>query len=84
MCASLTIRSFPHRSQVIRVNHDGKALNGSAIASARGEVRDLGQWINSLAEDVERGRDALAHEHAVVGQAAQEANVQLPSWKPQV
>jgi hypothetical protein len=26
-------RSFPHRSQVIRMNHDGKALNGSSRAS---------------------------------------------------
>jgi hypothetical protein len=26
-------RSFPHRSQVIRMNHDGKALNGSLRAS---------------------------------------------------
>jgi hypothetical protein len=31
---SLTIRSFPHRSQVIRRNHDGNARNGSSRASA--------------------------------------------------
>ena len=29
MCASLSIRSLPHRSQVIRMNHDGNARNGS-------------------------------------------------------
>jgi hypothetical protein len=27
-CASLSIRSFPHRSQVTRMNHDGNARNG--------------------------------------------------------
>ena len=26
-------RPFPHRSQVTRMNHDGKALNGSSRAS---------------------------------------------------
>ena len=33
MCASLTMRSLPHRSQVIRMNHDGNARNGSSRAS---------------------------------------------------
>ena len=33
-CVSDSMRSFPHRSQVILMNHDGKALNGSASASA--------------------------------------------------
>jgi hypothetical protein len=34
VCVSDSTRSLPQRSQVIRMNHDGKALNGSARASA--------------------------------------------------
>ena len=34
MCASLSIRSLSHRSQVIRMNHDGNARNGSSRASS--------------------------------------------------
>ena len=33
VCVSDSMRSFPHRSQVMRMNHDGKALNGSSRAS---------------------------------------------------
>jgi hypothetical protein len=33
VCASLIIRSFPHRSQVMRMNHDGNARSGSSRAS---------------------------------------------------
>jgi hypothetical protein len=33
VCASFSIRSFPQRSQVTRMNHEGKALNGSSSAS---------------------------------------------------
>ena len=32
VCVSESTRSLPHRSRVIRMNHDGKALNGSSIA----------------------------------------------------
>jgi hypothetical protein len=31
-------RSLPHRSQVIRMNHDGKALNGSRCPLSRGHA----------------------------------------------
>ncbi|MDB4955664.1 MAG: multi-sensor signal transduction histidine kinase [Myxococcales bacterium] len=40
------------------------------IASATGGMRDLGQWINSLAEDVERSRDALLHERTLLASVA--------------
>ena len=33
VCASFSIRSLPQRSQVIRMNHEGNALNGSSSAS---------------------------------------------------
>jgi two-component system phosphate regulon sensor histidine kinase PhoR len=40
------------------------------IASARGGMRDLGQWINALADDVERSRDALTNERALLTSVA--------------
>jgi hypothetical protein len=33
-CVSENIRCWPHRSQVIRMNHDGNARNGWSSASA--------------------------------------------------
>ena len=32
-CVSENIRCWPHRSQVIRMNHDGNAASGSSSAS---------------------------------------------------
>jgi two-component system, OmpR family, phosphate regulon sensor histidine kinase PhoR len=40
------------------------------IASASGELRDLAEWINVLAEDAERGRKALHHERTLLGAVA--------------
>jgi two-component system, OmpR family, phosphate regulon sensor histidine kinase PhoR len=39
-------------------------------ASWGGELRDLAEWINALAEDVERSRDALAHERTLLASVA--------------
>jgi signal transduction histidine kinase len=35
-------------------------------ASLGGEMRELAHWINSLAEDVQRSRDALTHERTLL------------------
>jgi two-component system phosphate regulon sensor histidine kinase PhoR len=40
------------------------------IASAGGELRELAQWINALAEDAEHSRDALLHERTLLGSVA--------------
>jgi two-component system, OmpR family, phosphate regulon sensor histidine kinase PhoR len=39
-------------------------------ASWTGDLRDLAEWINALAEDVERSRDALAHERTLLASVA--------------
>jgi two-component system phosphate regulon sensor histidine kinase PhoR len=38
--------------------------------SASGDWRDLAQWINALAEDAERSRDALHHERTLLASVA--------------
>ena len=35
-----------------------------------GDLRELGQWINALAEDAERSRNALAHERTLLASVA--------------
>jgi two-component system, OmpR family, phosphate regulon sensor histidine kinase PhoR len=39
-------------------------------ASATGELRDLAEWINVLADDAARGRKALHHERTLLGAVA--------------
>jgi hypothetical protein len=44
VCASLSMRPLPQRSQVIRMNHEGNAASGSSRASrAVGRHRKLRQ-----------------------------------------
>jgi two-component system phosphate regulon sensor histidine kinase PhoR len=40
------------------------------IASSAGELRVLGEWINALAEDAERSRNALHHERTLLASVA--------------
>jgi len=40
------------------------------IASASGEIRELSQWINALAEEAHKSRAALAHERAILASVA--------------
>ncbi len=40
------------------------------IASAAGELRVLGEWVNALAEEAERSRNALHHERTLLGAVA--------------
>ncbi|NVB77698.1 MAG: PAS domain-containing protein [Kofleriaceae bacterium] len=40
------------------------------IASAAGELRVLGEWINALAEDADRSRNALHHERTLLASVA--------------
>ncbi|HUS32809.1 MAG TPA: PAS domain-containing protein, partial [Kofleriaceae bacterium] len=39
-------------------------------ASTTGELRSLAEWINALAEDAERSRNALHHERTLLGAVA--------------
>jgi two-component system phosphate regulon sensor histidine kinase PhoR len=40
------------------------------LASASGDLRELAQWINALAEDAQRSRDALVHERTLLASVA--------------
>lgn len=40
------------------------------VASTSGELRELADWINTLAEDAERSREALHHERALLASVA--------------
>jgi two-component system phosphate regulon sensor histidine kinase PhoR len=40
------------------------------LASATGELREIAEWINALAEEAERSRNALHHERTLLGSVA--------------
>src|SRR5262245_45536757 len=40
------------------------------IASLGGDLRELAEWINALAEDAQRSRDELAHERTLLASVA--------------
>jgi hypothetical protein len=60
--ASLNSRSWPHRSQVMRRNHDGNAANGSSRApagSGSGSLPYDRQWRCETGRAVTAGGDGL-------------------------
>ncbi len=58
--------------RVITATHDVVRNNATRIpvASMGGELRELASWINVLAEDAQKSRDALAHERTLLASVA--------------
>jgi len=58
--------------RIIAATHDVVRNNARRIpaASVSGDLRELAEWINKLAEDAQKGRDALAHERTLLASVA--------------
>ncbi len=58
--------------RIVTATHDIARNNATRIpaASASGQLRELAEWINVLAEDAQRSRDALAHERTLLASVA--------------
>jgi two-component system, OmpR family, phosphate regulon sensor histidine kinase PhoR len=58
--------------RIVNATHEIVRNNAKRIpaASASGQLRELSEWINSLAEDAQRSRAALAHERTLLASVA--------------
>ena len=58
--------------RIINATHDVVRNNATRVpvASMGGELRELAEWINALAEDAQKSRDALAHERMLLASVA--------------
>jgi two-component system phosphate regulon sensor histidine kinase PhoR len=58
--------------RIITATHDVARSTATRVpvASMGGELRELAEWINMLAEDAQKSRDALAHERILLASVA--------------
>ncbi|HSD88706.1 MAG TPA: ATP-binding protein [Kofleriaceae bacterium] len=71
--ALLTIFFMQRRTAwLVRAAHDvvREPSRRVPLASATGELREIAEWINALAEEAERSRNALHHERTLLGSVA--------------
>ena len=66
------VRRRAHRlvEETKRVVRDTSRRVPPSNASSRDELRELGEWINFLAEDADKGHRALAHERVLLSTVA--------------
>jgi len=72
---SVAVTSLVHRRQIRRLvesTHDVVRNNAKRVPTASwgGDLRELGQWINAIAEDAEKSRNALTHERTLLASVA--------------
>jgi two-component system phosphate regulon sensor histidine kinase PhoR len=57
--------------RLTRTTHDlVRDPSRRVVLASTGTLRELGQWINALAEETQRSRDALAHERTLLASVA--------------
>ncbi len=73
--ASVIITTLVHRRRLrrlIEATHDVVRNNATHVptTSWSGDLHELGEWINALAEDAKKTRDALTHERTLLASVA--------------
>ncbi len=72
---TVVVTSLFHRRQIrklVEATHDIARDTAKRVhtASWQGELRELGEWINAIAEDGQKSRNALAHERTLLASVA--------------
>jgi two-component system, OmpR family, phosphate regulon sensor histidine kinase PhoR len=72
---TVVVTNLVHRRQVAKLvesTHNVARNTATRVhtASSRGDLRELGEWINAIAEDGQKVRNALAHERTLLASVA--------------